>query len=165
MKFEIFMFFNFRNGNITHGDMPIPDRDVVYRYDVLPETFHARDNVSNFISWCRSLNIKECLLFETDDLVLRKNERSFILCLLEVARRGVKVGMPAPLLVQLEQEIDAEIANDDDGYETLYVRQPQVVTNDLRSLHERVRFNFLKNFFNKVLGHSIWCPYGQFYTK
>ncbi|GFS88302.1 GAS2-like protein pickled eggs [Nephila pilipes] len=127
----------YRSGNAIHGDVPIPDRDVVYRYDVLPETFHARDNVSNFISWCRSLNIKECLLFETDDLVLRKNERSFILCLLEVARKGVKFGMPAPLLVQLEQEIDAEIANDDDGYETLHTRQ-QVVTNDLRSLHERV---------------------------
>ncbi|GIY38873.1 GAS2-like protein pickled eggs [Caerostris darwini] len=127
----------YRSGNAVHGDVPIPDRDVVYRYDVLPETFHARDNVSNFISWCRSLNIKECLLFETDDLVLRKNERSFILCLLEVARKGVKFGMPAPLLVQLEQEIDAEIANDDDGYETLHTRQ-QVVTNDLRSLHERV---------------------------
>ncbi|XP_055936952.1 GAS2-like protein 1 [Argiope bruennichi] len=127
----------YRSGGAIHGDVPIPDRDVVYRYDVLPETFHARDNVSNFISWCRSLNIKECLLFETDDLVLRKNERSFILCLLEVARKGVKFGMPAPLLVQLEQEIDAEIANDDDGYETLHTRQ-QVVTNDLRSLHERV---------------------------
>lgn len=131
-------YYRTHPGSAMHGDVPIPDRDVVYRYDVLPETFHARDNVSNFISWCRSLCIKECLLFETDDLVLRKNERSFILCLLEVARRGVKFGMPAPLLVQLEQEIDAEIANDDDGYETLYVRQPQVVTNDLRSLHERV---------------------------
>ncbi|XP_054710573.1 GAS2-like protein 1 [Uloborus diversus] len=129
----------YSRGNVPRpGDPPIPDRDVVYRHDVLPETFHARDNVSNFISWCRRLRIKECLLFETDDLVLRKNERSFILCLLEVARRGVQFGMPAPLLIQLEQEIDAEIANDDDGYETMLVRQPQVVTNDLRSLHERV---------------------------
>ncbi|KAG8187910.1 hypothetical protein JTE90_002925 [Oedothorax gibbosus] len=124
----------YRSGNVVHGDVLIPDRDVVYRYDVLPETFHARDNVSNFISWCRMLNIKECLLFETDDLVLRKNERSFILCLLEVARRGVAFGMPAPLLVQLEQEIDAEIACDE-GYDTM---RQQVVTNDLRSLHERV---------------------------
>lgn len=117
------------------GSVPIPDRDIFYRTDVLPETFLARDNISNFISWCRSLEIKECLLFETDDLVLRKNERSFILCLLEVARRGAKFGMPAPLLVQLEQEIDAELANDD-GYET--AAPVQVVTNDLRSLHERV---------------------------
>ena len=52
------------------------------------------------------------MLFETDDLVSRKNEKSFILCLLEVARIGFKVGMPTPLIIQLEQEIDREIEND-----------------------------------------------------
>ena len=51
---------------------------------VKPGSFFARDNVHNFITWCRLLGIYECLLFETDDLVLRKNEKSFILCLLEV---------------------------------------------------------------------------------
>jgi len=34
------------------------------------------------------------------------------LCLLEVARRGAKFGMPAPLLVQFEKEIDRELAKD-----------------------------------------------------
>lgn len=51
---------------------------------VKSKSFFARDNVHNFIQWCRLLGIYECLLFETDDLVLRKNEKSFILCLLEV---------------------------------------------------------------------------------
>lgn len=56
-------------------------------------TFFARDNVSNFISWCRrGLGVIECLLFETDDLIMRKNEKHVILCLLEVARRGAKLG-------------------------------------------------------------------------
>lgn len=56
-------------------------------------TFFARDNVSNFISWCRrGLGVFECLLFETDDLIMRKNEKHVILCLLEVARRGAKLG-------------------------------------------------------------------------
>lgn len=128
-------------------NMPIPDRDVVYRTGVMPGTFHARDNVSNFITWCRSLAIKDCLLFETEDLVMRKNERSFILCLLEVARRGAMFGMPAPLLVQMEQEIDAELAKggaDSDGHEadddsdTYSEPRMQIITNDLRSLHERV---------------------------
>ncbi|XP_076344508.1 GAS2-like protein pickled eggs isoform X2 [Tachypleus tridentatus] len=129
-----------RNGlNVT-----IPERDVMYRNDVQPGTFQARDNVSNFITWCRKLDIKECLLFETDDLVLRKNEKSFILCLLEVARRGSKFGMPAPLLVQMEEEIDAELANEGSDCEDpedssfLISTKPQVITNDLRSLHERV---------------------------
>lgn len=40
----------------------------------------------------KSLQIFECLLFETDDLIMRKNEKHVILCLLEVARRGAKFG-------------------------------------------------------------------------
>ena len=79
---------------------------------VKAKSFFARDNVHNFIQWCRLLGVYECLLFETDDLVLRKNEKSLILCLLEVARRGSHFGMPAPLLVQFEKEIDRELAKE-----------------------------------------------------
>lgn len=85
---------------------------ISYKSDARPGTFFARDNICQFILWCRSLRILDCLLFETDDLVSRKNEKSFILCLLEVARIGFKVGMPTPLIIQLEQEIDREIEND-----------------------------------------------------
>lgn len=63
---------------------------MVYRQDVTPGSFFARDNVHNFIAWCRDLGIYEVLLFETDDLVLRKNEKHVILSLLEVARRGAR---------------------------------------------------------------------------
>ncbi|CAM1320774.1 GAS2L1 (predicted) [Pycnogonum litorale] len=137
---------------------PVPASDVICRVGVQPGTFQARDNVSNFITWCRSLGIYDCLLFETDDLVLRKNEKSFILCLLEVARQGTKFGMLAPTLVQMEQEIDEELArdqqqkdggagdsegeghdaDDDDSSEN---NEPpaQVITNDLKSLHEMVK--------------------------
>uniref|UniRef100_A0A224YTJ5 Microtubule n=1 Tax=Rhipicephalus zambeziensis TaxID=60191 RepID=A0A224YTJ5_9ACAR len=118
--------------------LKLPDRDVVYRPDVQRGTFQARDNVSNFIAFCRALDIKECLLFETEDLVMRKNERSFILCLLEVARRGARLGMLAPLLVQFEQEIDAELEHECDSDEEPPPPRPQIITNDLRSLHERV---------------------------
>lgn len=48
-------------------------------------------------------------MFETDDLVLRKNEKNFVLCLLEVARRASRFGMASPVLIQLEQEIEEEI--------------------------------------------------------
>ncbi|XP_030386456.1 GAS2-like protein pickled eggs [Scaptodrosophila lebanonensis] len=154
-------------------------------------TFFARDNVSNFITWCRkSLKIIECLLFETDDLIMRKNEKHVILCLLEVARRGAKFGMLAPMLVQMERQIDREIAADnkanggnagtqtttfvatecstqtdaigvtdanegdsnelydtdsdnedtsDEGPMLMYGPQPQIITNDLKSLDEMVR--------------------------
>lgn len=161
----------------------LTSRPVTYRAEVQPGTFHARDNVHNFIEWCRgALRVKECLLFETDDLVLRKNEKNVVLCLLEVARRGhAHYGLPAPVLVQMEREIDEEIAQassssaqqrahahqppaslalrrssrdegheaDDEGEQRVaapqYARsspQQQIVTNDLRSLHERVSFGF-----------------------
>ncbi|XP_061722678.1 GAS2-like protein pickled eggs [Cydia pomonella] len=109
-------------------------------------TFFARDNLSNFIDWCRrALGILECLLFETDDLCLRKNEKHVVLCLLEVARKGAVLGMPAPLLVQMEKQIERELAGeelrpDDTALGLVPVGpQPQLVTNDLRSLDERVR--------------------------
>lgn len=141
--------------------------DVAYRAAAKPGTFFARDNVSNFISWCRnSLGIIDCLLFETDDLILRKNERNVILCLLEVARRGAKFGMLMPMLVQMERQIDREIAaenkavngatnedTDDDCDDEpclIYGPQPQIVTNDLKSLDEMVILFNLFHYANKI---------------
>lgn len=91
--------------------MKVPSKDVVFQSrNVIPGSFLARDNVSNFISWCRQeLWIKDVLMFETNDLVERCNEKNFVLCLLEVARRGAKFGMLAPMLIQLEEEIEEEI--------------------------------------------------------
>ncbi|PBC28983.1 GAS2 protein [Apis cerana cerana] len=111
--------------------------DVAFLPNAKAGTFFARDNVSNFIGWCRnSLGIIECLLFETDDLIMRKNER------------------------HMERQIDREIAAEnkaangahgnsgneesDDEYADMqqeepcliYGPQPQIVTNDLKSLDE-----------------------------
>ncbi|KAK9502894.1 hypothetical protein O3M35_011581 [Rhynocoris fuscipes] len=116
-----------------------------------PGTFFARDNVSNFITWCRqALHILECLLFETDDLILLKNEKNVILCLLELARQGAKFGMPAPMLVLMEKEIDKEIARTNGETEEILESgsesdcevaqaKAQIVTNDLKSLDDMVR--------------------------
>lgn len=145
--------------------------DVPYLPNAKAGTFFARDNVSNFIDWCRnSLGIIECLLFETEDLIMRKNERHVILCLLEVARRGAKFGMLAPLLVQMERQIDREIAAEnkaangadneesDDEYEEepclIYGPQPQIVTNDLKTLHELVSENVYDLVLLKSLSHE-----------
>ncbi len=49
-------------------------------------------------------------MFETEDLILCRNEKNFILCLLEVARFGSRFGIQVPTIIQLEQEIEAEIA-------------------------------------------------------
>ncbi|XP_065588252.1 GAS2-like protein 2 [Cyrtonyx montezumae] len=80
-----------------------------------PGTFQARDNVSNFIQWCRKeMDINDVLMFETEDLVLRKNEKNFVLCLLELARRAARFGMCAPTLVQMEEEIEEELRQEMD---------------------------------------------------
>lgn len=174
---------------------------IHFRPRVRAGTFFARDNICQFIKWTRSLGIHECLLFETDDLVERKNERSFILCLLEVARIGFRVGMATPTLIQFEQEIDRELEQStsehstDEGYSDYqdhvhdhedqndldkprpqdqasriptrqqatpsvepqefqdededldYGPKPQIITNDLLSLHERVSCTFMREFY------------------
>ncbi|NXO01019.1 GA2L1 protein, partial [Rhinopomastus cyanomelas] len=89
----------------------LPRTDVIFQAkNVVPGSFVARDNISNFIRWCRhDLGIQDVLMFETNDLVLKKNEKNVVLCLLEVARRGSKFGMLAPMLIQMEEEIDEEM--------------------------------------------------------
>ena len=68
------------------------------------------NNLQPFDTLFIILGVMECIMFETEDLVCRKNEKHVVLTLLEVARRGAKIGMLAPMLVQFEQEIDREIA-------------------------------------------------------
>ena len=121
------------------------DYVVTYKKNVKPGTFQSRDNISNFLMWCVRLGIPDNLRFETDDLVLRKHERNVILCLLEVARRGAKYGMLAPVIIQLEEEIDAEIAGRQTPSEPVAVII-QRKTCDLMSLDEMVSdFNHAEN--------------------
>ncbi|XP_068021512.1 GAS2-like protein 2 [Melanerpes formicivorus] len=90
--------------------LPLPSAGVTCNLTAQPGTFQARDNVSNFIQWCRKeMDIQDVLMFETEDLVLRKNEKNFVLCLLELARRAARFGMRAPTLVQMEEEIEEEM--------------------------------------------------------
>ncbi|CAH2295000.1 GAS2 1 [Pelobates cultripes] len=128
-------------------NMRLPQKDVTFQVKgALPGSFLARDNVSNFISWCRQeLGIPEVLMFETNDLVLRKGEKSFILCLLEVARRGARFGMPAPTLIQMEEEIEEELnrgrkSTEQRGYPPVKMpaRPPRTLC-DLKNLDELVR--------------------------
>lgn len=145
-----------------------PARGVAFQaHSVAPGSFMARDNVATFIGWCRAeLGVPEVLMFETEDLVLRKNEKSVVLCLLEVARRGARLGLLAPRLVQFEQEIEQELraapsapnapnapTAEEDTEETaaapgVPTRGPRMTPSDLRNLDELVR---------EILGHCT-CP-------
>ncbi|KAM5192725.1 GAS2-like protein 1 [Mantella aurantiaca] len=127
--------------------MRLPQNNVTFQVKgAIPGSFMARDNVSNFISWCRKeLGIPEVLMFETNDLVLRKGEKSFVLCLLEVARRGARFGMPAPMLIQMEEEIEEELSRGKPNQDQRkYPRapipaQPPRTIYDLKNLDELVR--------------------------
>ncbi|KAM5238775.1 GAS2-like protein 1 isoform 1-T1 [Ctenodactylus gundi] len=143
-----------------------PSQGVAFQaHGVAPGSFVARDNVATFIGWCRrELGVPEVLMFETEDLVLRKNEKSVVLCLLEVARRGARLGLLAPRLVQFEQEIERELhaptpdlpAAGGDAPETAAAaaapgtpaRGPRMTPSDLRNLDELVR---------EILGRCT-CP-------
>lgn len=59
-------------------------------YSVVPGSFMARDNVGH-LHWLVPRSwVYPGAHVQTEDLVLRKNEKSVVLCLLEVARRGAR---------------------------------------------------------------------------
>lgn len=90
----------------VNAKVEIPAQPVKCNEKASKESFLARDNTANFISWCRHLGMEEEVIFESEGLVLHKDEKRVILCLLEVARFAERVGVPPPQLVQMEREID-----------------------------------------------------------
>ncbi|KGL93372.1 GAS2-like 2, partial [Charadrius vociferus] len=119
----------------------LPAAGVACNLTAQPGTFQARDNVSNFIQWCRKeMDIKDVLMFETEDLVLRKNEKNFVLCLLELARRAARFGMRAPTLVQMEEEIEEELRQELDLLPAdTPLPQPPRKPRDLHNLDQMVQ--------------------------
>ncbi|RTG84060.1 uncharacterized protein DC041_0002421 [Schistosoma bovis] len=75
-------------------------------------SFISRNNVSNFLQWCRQLGMYNSILFESEDLVCKKNLRNVIVCLLELARLGNYIHMCIPDIVKLEIEIDKQLTNE-----------------------------------------------------
>ena len=79
--------------------------------------FRARENVTHFLTWCRTHNVPEVILFESNDVVqtedLREGAREVVICLMEIARRCSKYGVRPPKLILMEREIELEERQDD----------------------------------------------------
>ena len=88
-------------------DFKLPLDPIKCNLKAEPGSFHARDNTSNFIAWCRSIGVEEAVIFESEGLVLHKDEKRVILCLLDVARFADRVGIAPPQLVKYEREFES----------------------------------------------------------
>lgn len=88
-------------------DFKVPPDSIRYNPKAEPGSFPARDNAANFIDWCRKLGVEEAVIFESEGLVLHKDEKRVILCLLDVARFADKVGISPPQLVKFEREFES----------------------------------------------------------
>ncbi|TGZ65474.1 hypothetical protein CRM22_005873 [Opisthorchis felineus] len=103
--------------------------------------FVSRDNVSNFLTWCRQLGMLDSVLFESEDLVCRKNPRNVAICLLELARLGGRFGMAIPELIQLEVEIDEELATESHDSRSLTQRSSEISSSSSSiTEHDRILY-------------------------
>lgn len=80
--------------------------------------FKSRENVQQFLTWCRSHGIPEAILFESNDVVqvddYREGCRGVIICLMEIVRRTAKFELDElPQLIQMEKEIEEDEAKHD----------------------------------------------------
>lgn len=124
-------FVPFQTG--LHLFQPVPELNGRCFENAARRSFFSRDNMENFIKFCRHLGVHQNLLFESDDLgkfdvenrvdrkaltqykkkplsflVLQNQPRNVVLCLLELSRITTKFNMEPPGLVQLEKEIAEE---------------------------------------------------------
>jgi len=80
-----------------------------YRKDAKPQTFHARENITHFLDSIKFIGVPVVSIFEADDLVARKNDKSVLTSLLQLSRIAAKkYNIEPPTMIKYELEIEEE---------------------------------------------------------
>ena len=104
------------------NNVPVPGKK--FRYHTMSKCgkeirlFRSRENVQQFLTWCRSHGLSEAILFESNDVVqvddYREGCRGVIICLMEIVRKTAKYDLDElPQLIQMEKEIEEDEACND----------------------------------------------------
>jgi hypothetical protein len=113
---------------LENRDSPI----VNFHANAQPASFQARDNVASFVELCMSrFGLPRADVFESDDLVLRKNPKAVALTIIQLSRAAQAKHSIAPSeSVQLEQEIQQQKKED---RETPAEEQEEEVQRELQA--------------------------------
>lgn len=87
---------------------------VSYQHNAQPQSFQARDNLASFGKLCVSrFQLAPADVFESEDLVLRKNPKAVALTILQLSRAAhAQHNVEPAASVKLEQEIRAQVSED-----------------------------------------------------
>lgn len=115
---------------LDNRDAPI----VSYHANAQPASFQARDNVASFLDLCvNKYGMKRSDVFESDDLVARKNPKAVALTIIQLSRAAqVQHSIQPTSSVQLEQEIHQQKQDDHEDP----VEQDDEVHHELQAAEE-----------------------------